>query len=539
MTKINNLGDHRDPHKRYPDYLARKAWVEANFVTEMDIAQFATEAELIAFEAEVNAEIANMVTQDQIADMVHEDEIADMVHTADIYDMATEAWVELYYYTANYCDDTYATKDDLAAATAIYVTSDDYDTFVTNITELVDGKQDAFQVEAPLIYTPNGAGVDDLSLDTSNIALKDTDFASPVTADNRGVTEAELMAVEVGYAIGQYDFGWTGQVTGITMPDPENIDQTMFDFTVNTPAIAAQSGDDLIWQYQAPITELPDGATVYITALFWDISTTNQGGYARYINYTDTWAVFPSAAGGQKPLDAVLPLSIDKTSAIHDVISINDSTYAKVDVVNNALNGKVDKRTTTGHFIYAHENGVEQELPVLAGGTTASTIVGRTQTGTIKAANGTATNDVVTLAQMNAAIAAVQNRTNVTDIATASISVVSSIGVGAVSLERYRVGNVEYVNILADMDISSTWNNNLTTCPGNAAFSAILNPYRGSSTEWQGLTWSMEGYYNTGAPTVSYGFSWDAQDGNLNIGGDPALKHNYRIRARYTLTRRF
>jgi len=134
-----------------------------------------------------------------------------------------------------------------------------------------------------------------------NLVLGSNAYVGSATADNHVALISNINAVNArvddtqafGPIIGSYWFGFTGNVSGFTIPDPISASQNYFDFTTNTPYTA--KSDLSGWTAGTPIT-LPDhDARIIITSKFWDIvEDSNLGGIVFWSDTLQEWSYYPT-----------------------------------------------------------------------------------------------------------------------------------------------------------------------------------------------------------------------------------------------------
>lgn len=141
-----------------------------------------------------------------------------------------------------------------------------------------------------------------------NTANKTTDFISPITSANKGLTNneantsvsvdnkiatmTEINAITNGNYLGKsYWFGKT--TSGFVVPTPTISKQNYIDFTTNEIYVAKE--DLSGWDLKETITPV-NTEMILITSAFWDIPENGYPGTAIYSD-TTSWSYFPRKAG--------------------------------------------------------------------------------------------------------------------------------------------------------------------------------------------------------------------------------------------------
>lgn len=131
-------------------------------------------------------------------------------------------------------------------------------------------------------------------------AIKDTDFQTAITPENKGITQAEYKKLDEkidtaqlsGTNIGSYWFGKTSAAT--TVPMPTIAGQNYYDFTTNKVYEANESLTGWIYVKDNPPPSDID-VNIVISSKFWDIPDqfNQQGGLATWSHTNQSWGYSP------------------------------------------------------------------------------------------------------------------------------------------------------------------------------------------------------------------------------------------------------
>ena len=205
-----------------------------------------------------------------------------------------------------------------------------------------------------------------------------------------------------------------GQITKNTTDITELKSKTQ----VNTTDIAALETSKQNTLSQAQLNAVNSGITANKVSKYDGYENTKQGKLTAGDNITISVDNVISATGGGTSdvtkayvdaQDAKLEQSINATDSQVQTLNEEVSTIKTdtIPAINNTLNNKLDKATTTsGSYAYCRNGNRDETIPVnsLVG---TNAIVRRTSTGTIKANAGVDENDCVNKKQLDDAIAGV------------------------------------------------------------------------------------------------------------------------------------